>query len=144
MYSQIKMQTNVSQEVIDSLGGIQNTIKPLEKSLFAHELRPFDYFCDYKQTLLDLRMNKEPSISSHRYKDANHLIENSKIVSASPFRATVKFDAEKTIDSDSNEADEFERDTMSMKEKSRHESPIKDDSEIMRSHRDHYLSTFTN
>jgi len=44
----MKMQS-VTQEVIDSLGGIQNTIKPLEKSLIAHELRPFDYYVDYRQ-----------------------------------------------------------------------------------------------
>jgi hypothetical protein len=39
----IKKQTGVSQDVIDSLGGIEDTIKPLERSLLTHELRPYDY-----------------------------------------------------------------------------------------------------
>jgi hypothetical protein len=91
------MQTSVPQEVIDSLGGIQNTIKPLEKSLIAHELRPYDYFIDYKQTVLDLRLNKEPSISTQRYRDGAHMVENSKVVSASPFRATVRIEVDKTV-----------------------------------------------
>jgi hypothetical protein len=109
-----------------------------------HELRPFDFYVDYKQTVIDLRQNREPSQSSHRYKDPSQLAEISKVVSASPYRATVKLDAEKTIASDSDHDDDFERDTMSHRDVSRRESPIKDDSEVLRTERDNYLSSFTN
>jgi len=109
-----------------------------------HELRPFDFFIDYKQTVLDLRLNREPSVSSHRFKDPSKLAEISKVVSASPFRATVKLEGEKTIASAASSDDEFERDTMSHKDHSRRESPIKDDSEILHTERDNYLSSFTN
>jgi hypothetical protein len=44
-----------------------------------------------------LRLNKEPSFSSLKYKDVSQLVENSRVVSASPFRATIKLDVEKNI-----------------------------------------------
>jgi hypothetical protein len=53
-------------------------------------------------------------------------------------------DADKTIASESDNDDEFERDTMSHRDVSRRESPIKDDSEILRTERDNYLSSFAN
>jgi hypothetical protein len=53
-------------------------------------------------------------------------------------------DADKTIASESDNDDEFERDTMSHRDASRRESPIKDDSEILRTERDNYLSSFAN
>ena len=53
-------------------------------------------------------------------------------------------EADKTIASESDNDDEFERDTMSHRDVSRRESPIKDDSEILRTERDNYLSSFAN
>jgi RecA-family ATPase len=122
----------VTPEIIESLGGIQNTIKPLEKSLLAHELRPIEYMIDYKQTLQDLRHHREPMISSNAFRDPQMLAQSSKLLSASPFRATIKLESVEKVDVHSSDADEFERDTMSYKDRSRKDSPIKDDSELMR------------
>lgn len=81
--------------------------------MISHELRPFDYYVDYRQTVLDLRLNKEPSGSIHRYKDVTQLVDNSRVVSASPFRATVKLDREKLDSDSSDQNDDFARETMS-------------------------------
>ena len=43
------LNNTVPREVIDSLGGIQDTIKPLKLSLKEHELRPYEIQRDYKQ-----------------------------------------------------------------------------------------------
>ena len=37
------LNTSVPQNVIDSLGGIEDTIKPLKLSLKDHELRPYEF-----------------------------------------------------------------------------------------------------
>ena len=110
----------------------------------AHELRPIDYFVDYKQAIHDVRNNREPSVS-HLFKDPSQLAESSKVISASPFRATVRLDREKMIDSPSSksEEDQFERDTMSYRDnRSRKDSPIKEDYELMRTQWDNYLASF--
>ena len=39
MYS---MQNVADPNVLDSLGGLESTINPMEKSLTDHELRPYD------------------------------------------------------------------------------------------------------
>ena len=46
------MMNSVKKEVIDSLGGIQDTLKPLEESLRQHEMRPFDVEPDYYGDLM--------------------------------------------------------------------------------------------
>mmetsp|Transcript_24210 Transcript_24210/g.37286 ORF Transcript_24210/g.37286 Transcript_24210/m.37286 type:complete len:83 (+) Transcript_24210:1221-1469(+) len=51
------MNTSVRKEVIDALGGIQDTLKPIERSLRQHEMRPFDVEPNY---LEDLMMSKNP------------------------------------------------------------------------------------
>jgi hypothetical protein len=33
----------VSKEILNSLGGIEDTIAPMKESLMKNELRPFDY-----------------------------------------------------------------------------------------------------
>ena len=58
----------------------------------AHELRPFDYYMDYKKAVIDLKLNRDPSHGSRSFKDPSRLAEASKVVSASPFRATVKLE----------------------------------------------------
>jgi hypothetical protein len=49
------MNQSVNKQVIDSLGGIIDTLKPLEKSLREHEMRPFDVEPNYHE---DLMMSK--------------------------------------------------------------------------------------
>lgn len=51
------MNTSVRKEVIDSLGGIQDSLKPIEKSLKEHEMRPFDIEPNYYE---DLMMSRNP------------------------------------------------------------------------------------
>ncbi len=51
-YRQIQMNTAVPKEVIDSLGGIINTVKPIEQSLREHEMRPFDIEPNYFEELM--------------------------------------------------------------------------------------------
>lgn len=51
------MNTSVRKEVIDSLGGIQDSLKPIEKSLKEHEMRPFDVEPNYYE---DLMMSRNP------------------------------------------------------------------------------------
>jgi hypothetical protein len=54
-YRAIQMNHSVSKAVIDSLGGLVDTIKPLEESLYAHEMRPFEVMPNYIE---DLRKSK--------------------------------------------------------------------------------------
>ena len=37
------LNNTVSQDVIDSLGGIQDTIRPMKLALKGHELRPYEF-----------------------------------------------------------------------------------------------------
>ena len=57
-YRAIQMNTSVRKEVIDSLGGIDDTLKGLEKSLKQHEMRPFDDEPNYYE---DLMLSRNPS-----------------------------------------------------------------------------------
>ena len=49
------LNNTVSQEVIDSLGGIQDTIKPMKLALKEHELRPYEFQVDYKKQASEIR-----------------------------------------------------------------------------------------
>ena len=40
------------KDVIDSLGGITDTLKPMEKSLREHEMRPFDVEPNYYEEMM--------------------------------------------------------------------------------------------
>ena len=42
------MNNTVTKEILDSLGGIKDTIRPIASSLTSHELRPFELQIDYK------------------------------------------------------------------------------------------------
>jgi hypothetical protein len=101
----------VRQEVIESLGGITDTLKPIEQSLRMHEMRPFDvepnYFEDLQRSRAQLRGDK---VRSHmgQTKDEMHqgttrseflkksinerdfVRQHGKIISASPFRAVLR------------------------------------------------------
>jgi hypothetical protein len=41
----------VDERVIDSLGGIVDTLKPMEETLRQHELRPYTVQRDYRREL---------------------------------------------------------------------------------------------
>ena len=56
-YMSIINNNIVNQDVIDSLGGIEDTIKPMQESLIANELRPYDYIRNYKQEIERVRGN---------------------------------------------------------------------------------------
>lgn len=133
--------------MIESLGGIEDTVKPLEASLKAHELRPYDYMINYKEEIRNLSRDPANASGTSGRKGRSLSIksaENAKIVSASPYRAIVQL-ATKTNDgsgSDEDSDDEFARETRSSKAK-RQSSPIKDDSEMMRTSRDGQLNAFT-
>ena len=51
----LALNNTVSQEVIDSLGGIKDTVRPIHESLTTHELRPYEIQHDYRQMVNDLR-----------------------------------------------------------------------------------------
>ena len=60
------MNNTVRKDVIDALGGIKDTLKPLEESLRQHEMRPFDVEPDYYGDLMMSRtavsnLNKKPT-----------------------------------------------------------------------------------
>ena len=40
-YRSLKTNNYADPKVIESIGGIENTLKPLEETLKQHELRPF-------------------------------------------------------------------------------------------------------
>ena len=137
----------VSQAVIDSLGGIEDTIKPMQNTLKKHELRPFDYLRDYATEIKSLKSGKGQPIGEPEMESMN-------IISASPYRATIKVDTpiksafNKHAEDDQNsEEDDFARSGtlndppmtfLSTFNKDR-ESPIKDDSTVMREKGDDYL-----
>ena len=56
-YRAIQMNTSVRKEAIESLGGIQDSVKAIEKSLKEHEMRPFDVEPNYYE---DLMMSRNP------------------------------------------------------------------------------------
>ena len=110
-YRAIQMNTSVRKEVIDALGGIQDTLKPIEKSLRQHEMRPFDVEPNYlEELMLSKNPNNFRSTSSMGMKkntssnavttnneflkmtmrDRNFIKSHGKIISASPFRAIVR------------------------------------------------------
>ena len=54
-YADHMYKNTVNQEVIDSLGGIEDTIKPLKLSLREHELRPYEFQMDMKKQAAEIR-----------------------------------------------------------------------------------------
>ena len=110
------MNSTVRKDVIDSLGGIQDTLKPLEKSLREHEMRPFDVEPNYYEELMlsrtggglkklsgaesttnlrqvDSTSNMVPTTSEFLKRtmtDRNFASSRGEIVSASPFRAIIR------------------------------------------------------
>ena len=66
-----------------------------------------------------------------------NMIGKARLVSASPFRASIKLDPnqdspQRRLNNDSDSEDEFQRDEILPELQKLHESPIKDDSELLR------------
>ena len=123
--------------MIDQLGGIQDTIKPMQDTLRQHELRPFEVIRSYANEI----RNQKPSYQ-------NPELSHVKLISASPFRATVKVqDHPDSVSDRGSEDEDFARDTVPQKSflnsyAKERQSPIKDDSLLLRSHRDEILDNF--
>lgn len=157
------LNNTVTKEVLDSLGGIKDTIRPIQTSLTTHEMRPYELHFDYRQTLQQVKREDEQSVRASlnclrgdldsppkpmyvREGDGNildgaNMIGKARLVSASPFRATLKVDRNSQNalnDSD----DDFDREELPELHKSR-ESPIKDDSEILRQQRSDMLQVYS-
>jgi hypothetical protein len=50
-YLALTKNNQASSAVIESLGGIQNTIEPMQASMISHELRPYDIIPNYQKEL---------------------------------------------------------------------------------------------
>ena len=66
-YRAIQMNQSVRREVIDSLGGIKDTLKPMQRSLKQHEMRPFDIEPNYKA---EMAISKNPDLFRSTMKSA--------------------------------------------------------------------------
>eukprot|EP00347_Sterkiella_histriomuscorum_P010311 403376790 len=93
-YRSITTNNQVPQTVIESIGGIENTLKPLEETLKQHELRPYQIQRDYKKEYQYSQRGKslKRSFSEHNNAQSIQDLKNDsvKLVSVSPFRAVVK------------------------------------------------------
>ena len=61
-YASHTMNNTVTKEVLDSLGGLKDTIRPTAASLTTYEQRPYELQIDYKQTLNELRREDQESM----------------------------------------------------------------------------------
>lgn len=124
------MNMSVSKQVIDSLGGINDTVKPIEQSLKDHEMRPFEVEPNYLddlyraqnqhksghgmhqgQTKEDLQLGATNSnFLKKSVTEKNFVGQKSTIISASPFRAVLrrKYDIGEQVEEDNSSDDERE------------------------------------
>ena len=135
-YRALQMNNTVRQEVIESLGGLADTIKPLEPSLRNHEMRPFDVVPTYREDLIRSKRYLSRKQSPHGEEAADYdettsellaktLHENKpnthilgSIVSASPYRAIIRKQSvaalarhnEEESKSDEEDEDEYQQD----------------------------------
>ena len=70
-----------------------------------------------------------------------NMIGKARLVSASPFRASVKMDLNENLNSNSDDEDVFDREELPELLKTR-ESPIKDDSQLLRNTKTEFLANF--
>lgn len=47
-YAALTLNNTVTKEVLESLGGLRDTIKPIANSLTTHEMRPYELYNDYR------------------------------------------------------------------------------------------------
>lgn len=117
-YIAMTQNNSVTQEVLNSLGGIQDTVSPMKESLLKNELRPYDYV--RAPPLNERQTNSFALLRNFSTPVANE--GSLKVRSVSPYRATIQIDAStvqldpprqnNTTQSDdaSNEDEDFERD----------------------------------
>ena len=67
---------------------------------------------------------------------------DARVVSASPFRATLRMGSGQRRKEDNDSDSDFDREELPALQKNRM-SPIKDDSEVLRSQRDEFLASFS-
>jgi hypothetical protein len=108
------MNSQVKAEVIEALGGIEDSITPMRQSLMQHEMRPFDIEPTYYEDLIANRSflsnlahaakrGKSPAAEVADYQtfsraellnrtmhDPDYQSTHTRIVSASPYRAVVR------------------------------------------------------
>lgn len=109
-YLAITRNNVVPPTVIESLGGVQDTIAPIQASLKRNELRPFEYV-------------RRPT--SNKSSD-----KGPKILSASPYRAHVEVPMSNEVEARFEQIDVSPIETY----KKHRMSPIKDDSVLLREH----------
>lgn len=103
-YRSLQQQNLVDEKVIESLGGITDTLKPLESTLKQHELRPYAVQRDYRRELARSTRGASPLSGKGEIKQ-----ERMQLVSVSPFRAVVKVEDEEEEEDESEEGEEFDR-----------------------------------
>ena len=54
------MNNTVRKDVIEALGGLTDVLKPMEKSLREHEMRPYDLEPNYLEDLMASRQGYSP------------------------------------------------------------------------------------
>lgn len=70
------------------------------------------------------------------------MIGKARLVSASPFRASIKFEKE-DLNNDSDDDEHFEREDELPELNKMRDSPIKDDSELLRHQKNEFLTAFS-
>lgn len=156
-YRSLQTQNLVDEKVIESIGGIQDTLKPLEATLRQHELRPYSVQRDYRRDLMRSSRGLSPAGSASRKFDGEIKQENIKLVSVSPFRAVIRVQDDEGNEQEEDDDLEPERNDDSelgihrqpinqegeaVNTGYRAQSPIKEDSQVMRNEREQYLHQF--
>ena len=118
-FASITMNNTVTREVLESLGGLRDTIRPIADSLTTHEMRPYEIQVDYRRQIENLRKEDQESVRAsmsclrgdndqiyaprplYRRADGQegiidgiNMIGRARLVSASPFRASIRLENE--------------------------------------------------
>ena len=123
-YRSLQTQNLVDERVIDSIGGIQDTLKPLEATLRQHELRPYSVQRDYRRDLMRSSRGLSPVGSASRKFDGEIKQENIKLVSVSPFRAVIRVQDEGNEQEEEEQDDDLEPERNDDSELGIHRQPI--------------------
>ncbi|TNV72960.1 hypothetical protein FGO68_gene4322 [Halteria grandinella] len=148
-YRALQQKNLVDEQVIESIGGIQDTLKQLQGTLRQHELRPYSVHRDYKKDYIcSSRHHHTESSSSRRVEDIQP--ENMKLLSVSPFRAVIRVENNQSDEDSVEEEFDLQRETMHREAmQQQHEfkqptmqSPFKGDSQALRGPREEYITSF--
>ena len=122
-YRSLQTQNLVDEKVIESIGGIQDTLKPLEATLKQHELRPYSVQRDFRKDLMRSSRGLSPTGSASRKFDGEIKQENIKLVSVSPFRAVIRVQDDEN-DQDDDQDDDLEPERNDDSELGIHRQPL--------------------